>query len=235
MGLKGLGRCIFAGSLGLVASLYFPPETKAAVVMSSVTNRDVYTPGDLINVKVRLDNTNHVGEVFSAEYILGVSSFLQEEFRGPPSTNGFIAEYTFSTIGAPVGPFTLELTHTNVYDHNVNLQSLIVQNGEIKITYPGDASLNYQVSIGDVTILAENFGQPGGWEQGDFTREGFVSIGDLTILAENFGAGQAQGNYLANVVPAPSTFVSGLAFLGLGLSGRRRYPNKTLAEIAQGK
>ena len=267
MGLKGLGRCIFAGSLGLVASLYFPPETKAAVVMSSVTNRDVYTPGDLINVKVRLDNTNHVGEVFSAEYILGVSSFLQEEFRGPPSTNGFfpeppffrvidragrlsgmvdsgvgvsntngfIAEYTFSTIGAPVGPFTLELTHTNVYDHNVNLQSLIVQNGEIKITYPGDASLNYQVSIGDVTILAENFGQPGGWEQGDFTREGFVSIGDLTILAENFGAGQAQGNYLANVVPAPSTFVSGLAFLGLGLSSRRRYPNKTLAEIAQGK
>ena len=253
MGLNGLGRCLVAGTLCLVGSLYSLPETKAGVVMTSVTDRNVYTPGDLVNVKVGLDNTNHPGEVFSAEYVLQVPSFFGNVSKGPPSTNGFfpnpkffevidwpgrlsgvvdsgvgvsntngfIGEYTFSTIGATLGEYTLGLTHTNVYDHNVDLQPIDVQNGEIVITYPGDANLNYQVTIGDVTILAENFGKTGGWQQGDFTRDGLVSIGDLTILAENFGAGNYSS--LSSSVPTPSTFVAGLTLLGLaGLSGRGR-------------
>ncbi len=56
-------------------------------------------------------------------------------------------------------------------------------------TFYGDANLSGTVSIGDLTILAENFNGMGGWAQGDFTGNGVISIGDLTILAENFGAG----------------------------------------------
>lgn len=57
-------------------------------------------------------------------------------------------------------------------------------------TFYGDANLDLRVSIGDLTILAENFNGTGGWAQGDFTGNGIISIGDLTILAENFGAGE---------------------------------------------
>lgn len=56
-------------------------------------------------------------------------------------------------------------------------------------TQYGDANLNQQVSIGDLTIVAENFGSPGGWSLGDFNGDGFVGIGDLTLLAENYGFG----------------------------------------------
>ncbi len=82
-------------------------------------------------------------------------------------------------------------------------------------TFFGDASLDRQVSIGDLTLLAENFGGPGGWASGDFTGDGQISIGDLTLLAENFGlpgaplAGQGDGDS-AGLLPA------GLQALGDG-------------------
>lgn len=90
-------------------------------------------------------------------------------------------------------------------------------------TFYGDANLNCSVSIGDLTILAENFNQPGGWAKGDFTGNGIISIGDLTLLAENFGNGEpliGDSFVSANLsaVPLPPAALGGLAILaGMGL------------------
>jgi hypothetical protein len=46
------------------------------------------------------------------------------------------------------------------------------------------------VDVGDLGILAANYGQPNTtWQQGDFNGDGLVDVGDLGILAANYGRG----------------------------------------------
>ena len=52
----------------------------------------------------------------------------------------------------------------------------------------GDADLNGEVGFKDFLILANNFGNEGGWEDGDFTGDGLVDFDDFRVLAENFDA-----------------------------------------------
>lgn len=62
----------------------------------------------------------------------------------------------------------------------------------------GDLTLDQIVNIGDLTILAPNFGlTTATWADGDFTGDGLVGIGDLTILAGNFGS--------SVISPSPTT------------------------------
>jgi hypothetical protein len=55
---------------------------------------------------------------------------------------------------------------------------------------PGDANLDGRVDVGDLGILAANYGGSGKtWEQGDFNGDGKVDVGDLGILAAHYGEG----------------------------------------------
>ncbi|HUB25440.1 MAG TPA: hypothetical protein VL992_08410, partial [Tepidisphaeraceae bacterium] len=80
---------------------------------------------------------------------------------------------------------------------------------EIKPTLVGDASLDGSVTFGDFQVLAEYFGQAGGWDEGNFRYMGAVDFGDYQDLAQNFGktaalaAGQEQ-----NAVVASSPFAT---------------------------
>jgi hypothetical protein len=56
-------------------------------------------------------------------------------------------------------------------------------------TIPGDANGDRIVDIGDLGILAANYGCSGKvWGQGDFNNDGKVDVGDLGILAANYNA-----------------------------------------------
>ena len=81
--------------------------------------------------------------------------------------------------------------------------------------YAGDANRDQTVNIGDLTLLAGNFGTSGKtWQQGDFNGDGLVNIGDLTILAGNFGSSVTSSS--ATTVPEPASLVlllSGLVLL----------------------
>lgn len=60
---------------------------------------------------------------------------------------------------------------------------------------PGDANEDGSVDVGDLGILAANYGGSGkGWSQGDFNGDGNVDVGDLGILAANYGQGSANAS-----------------------------------------
>lgn len=92
----------------------------------------------------------------------------------------------------------------------------------------GDADTDGDVDMDDVTLLAVNYDQSGGfgWSGGDFNLDGAVDVFDLAALASNYDAGSgpsfAEAWAAARVaVPEPGT----AAFLLLGalpLTRRRR-------------
>jgi hypothetical protein len=58
----------------------------------------------------------------------------------------------------------------------------------------GDANKDGVVDVGDLGILAANYGMTSGatWVMGDFNNDGVVDVGDLGILAANYGTGSAS-------------------------------------------
>ena len=57
----------------------------------------------------------------------------------------------------------------------------------------GDANSDGVVDVGDLGILAANYGQSNkGWSQGDFNHDGKVDVGDLGVLAANYGTGSSN-------------------------------------------
>jgi hypothetical protein len=60
----------------------------------------------------------------------------------------------------------------------------------------GDANLDGAVDVGDLGILAANYGKTIGatWSQGDFNGDGAVDVGDLGILAANYGTASSSGS-----------------------------------------
>jgi hypothetical protein len=57
----------------------------------------------------------------------------------------------------------------------------------------GDANEDGMVDVGDLGILAANYGGSGKiWSHGDFNGDGLVDVGDLGILAANYGQGSSS-------------------------------------------
>jgi hypothetical protein len=70
---------------------------------------------------------------------------------------------------------------------------------------PGDANADGMVDVGDLGILAANYGMTSGasWGQGDFNGDGAVDVGDLGILAAHYGEGSSEAtNFNADYAKA---------------------------------
>ena len=86
-------------------------------------------------------------------------------------------------------------------------------------TLPGDLDGVGGVAFPDFLVLAENFGNEGGYNIGNVDLVGGVAFPDFLILAENFGKTVGQ----ASSVPEPSgAALASLAILALGFLRRRR-------------
>jgi hypothetical protein len=124
---------------------------------------------------------------------------------------------TLDTTGAgsivgtitPYGGLSHTFSATMLSNHASSLSNILVrdrmvgQNGDLYLDnisillhaqIPGDANEDNIVDVGDLGILAANYGQSGKtWSQGDFNGDGTVDVGDLGILAANYGTGTKAG------------------------------------------
>ena len=65
--------------------------------------------------------------------------------------------------------------------------------------FPGDANNDGKVDVGDLGILAANYGGLNkAWGEGDFNNDGKVDVGDLGILAANYGTNASGANFEAD-------------------------------------
>ena len=73
------------------------------------------------------------------------------------------------------------------------------------------------VGFSDFTLLANDFGSPGGWMNGDFDGDGAVRFPDFLILANNFG----ESTTAPTSVPEPSALLLVLCGM-IAIRGVRR-------------
>jgi hypothetical protein len=89
-----------------------------------------------------------------------------------------------------------------------------LSSGEIEImpTLAGDAKLDGSVDFGDFQLMAQYFGQSGGWDEGNFNYGPTIGFGAFQLFAQNFGAtsGMTAGE-LASINQFASQFGEELA------------------------
>jgi hypothetical protein len=110
---------------------------------------------------------------------------------GPPVTIIW-PEQASSMNSIPVG-------YSVAYDlagNQVGNKNLLANEPLFLYGIPGDANADGKVDVGDLGILAANYGMMSGarWDVGDFNGDGKVDVGDLGILAANYGTGTASGS-----------------------------------------
>jgi hypothetical protein len=91
---------------------------------------------------------------------------------------------------------------------NVHIVSDLTAN--FSLTANGDANNDDRIDVGDLGILAANYGMTGGatGAMGDFNSDGAVDVGDLGILAANYGTNAVTANWTKDYAMAFSTTVN---------------------------
>jgi hypothetical protein len=145
--------------------------------------------------KLTLNNTHNILQLNygnGASPNASVRKYLQNGYNsghwdaGGSPPNPSLGAITSTTAGNSSGSFSVG--YADGADNAV--AGLQAGQEEIKYTYSGDASLDGQVNLTDLTILANHFGSSGAnWDQGDFSYDGTVNLADLSILANDFGNG----------------------------------------------
>jgi hypothetical protein len=147
-------------------------ETDSSVSFSntgSVLCRCVVTPsGDRYVLLVNPKPTTKVGILITG---LTWNETLESQFSSPSAVKiGTIGMVTLSGYG--VGVYLIDPP------------------------IAGDANRDGSVDVGDLGILAANYGiaSDATWDQGDFNGDGAVDVGDLGILAANYGTGSSSAS-----------------------------------------
>jgi hypothetical protein len=110
--------------------------------------------------------------------------------------------FNYTATGCPNGTPTflvIRITDNHFYavEYNWNnddwSETLLDKTFEAVPPASGDANLDGLVDVGDLSILAANYGTTSGaiWSQGDFNHDSLVDVGDLSILAANYSTGSS--------------------------------------------
>jgi hypothetical protein len=86
-----------------------------------------------------------------------------------------------------------------------------LSSGQIELmpTLTGDATLSGTVTFGDFQLLSQNFGGPGGWDQGDFDYQGTIGFGDFQLMSQNFGVSMPTPTLPASPLTETQATVAG--------------------------
>ncbi len=119
----------------------------------------------------------------------------------------------------PAGRF--QARQGEVYGQRALATNYVTWGVELVATVPGDASLDAEVDVSDLAILAAKWQQSDAdWGDADFSGDGDVDVTDLAILAANWNRSLSKG---AATVPEPTSLamLAGASAWLIG-SGRRR-------------
>jgi hypothetical protein len=108
---------------------------------------------------------------------------------GASGTNSgsIVVSFTKNTV-----PVTRSATVTVIADGATNSPIEVTVTQSAADLIPGDANKDGMVDVGDLGILAANYGGSNKtWAMGDFNNDGIVDVGDLGILAANYGKGSS--------------------------------------------
>jgi hypothetical protein len=165
------------------------------------------------------DRTSHLGEASSqklANIVSGknVLAFLHGHFHDGSHTtwNGIDVlgtGFCYMASGCPgrVPTFqVIKITDNHMvaveFNWDTNTWGQIFVNKSFDSAFPvaGDANSDNKVDVGDLGILAANYGMTSGatWAKGDFNGDGAVDVGDLGILAANYGKGASGADFDAD-------------------------------------
>jgi hypothetical protein len=113
-----------------------------------------------------------------------------------------------STAGLAAGNYTLAFinTDTSIDTFAQSRDFMYVDNVYFALSEltPGDANNDGMVDVGDLGILAANYGVTNNatWIMGDFNGDGAVDVGDLGILAAHYGTNASNADWTTDYAKA---------------------------------
>jgi hypothetical protein len=142
-------------------------------------NNQMFPQASIIAKKDTFPDLNNAASAWEWESITGS---MGGNFGNAKGTNTFKATTDFMVV------ITKYCAYNNV--------RVAWDNIALTLSAPGDANADGKVDVGDLGILAANYGMTSGatWDVGDFNVDGKVDVGDLGILAANYGTGSASGS-----------------------------------------
>jgi hypothetical protein len=122
-----------------------------------------------------------------------------------------VVETPAGIVAAPTGTIEISFNGPIDFGAGVSLTSVRLELDAggamvepLPFTPPGDTNSNGHVGFGDFAILADRFGAPGRWSDGDFDDDQIVGFSDFVLLAENFPRARTAAPIS---VPEPSALV----------------------------
>jgi hypothetical protein len=197
----------------IVGSAYDYPEGSLpfpqTIAIEIKPNGSVVDLGDLGEGLTQASGINDNGVT------AGTSSGAFVNYTGTPSAN-----VALDGLLSPVSGAGWNLNYANGIDDNGDIVGRGKGPGPGGNAYlltpalPGDANLDGQVDINDLTIVLAHYNQTGMvWSQGEFTGSGAVDINDLTIVLAHYN--QSFGSSAAGIAAVPEPSAMLLAAAGL--------------------
>jgi hypothetical protein len=127
----------------------------------------------------------------------GDSANITVKIYGGPTTAGTLIQTLNTTRDPGTGAWSANVT-TPLLQGQYTIQAVQSDTAAntgtsapvtIKLyTLAGDATGDGTVNFNDFVIVSQNFGQPGGWAQGNFSGSPAIGFNDFVIVSQNFGA-----------------------------------------------
>ena len=149
----------------------------------------VFETGDQIRLVTTYDNQTDQAKRFGflstdeMQFLFYVSYPLTGDFQ----RNGVLDEVDLTELDKAIGRGTYQDNFDVDHDGSLDESDRVFWIEKLAETRLGDVNLDRLIGFDDFLVLSDNFGQTGGWSDGNFDGDGVVGFTDFLALSSNFG------------------------------------------------